>query len=65
MVTHKSRPTIRICGLAVCLLIAFGSSVGCALWDTERWNFDRYRDDRAVDIEHRLDRTEPIVQNPF
>ena len=38
---------------------------GCALWDQERWNFDRYRDARAVDIEQRLERPEPIVKNPF
>jgi hypothetical protein len=38
---------------------------GCALWDPERWNLDRYRDERAVDIEQRLERDEPIVKNPF
>ena len=34
-------------------------------WDSDRWNIDRYRDERAVDIEQRLERTEPIVKNPF
>jgi hypothetical protein len=38
---------------------------GCAMWDRDRWNLDRYRDERAVDIEQRLERTEPVVKNPF
>jgi hypothetical protein len=38
---------------------------GCAVWDNDRWNLDRYRDERAVDIEQRLERNEPIVKNPF
>ncbi|MEX2171228.1 MAG: hypothetical protein WD851_18045 [Pirellulales bacterium] len=42
------------------ILMAF--SLGCA---SEPWNLDRYRDERAVDIEDRLTREEPIVKNPF
>jgi hypothetical protein len=38
---------------------------GCALWEQDRWNLNRYRDDRAVDIEQRLERTEPVVKSPF
>ncbi len=38
---------------------------GCAMWDQNRWNLNRYRDERAVEIEQRLERTEPIVKNPF
>jgi hypothetical protein len=38
---------------------------GCQLFDKDRWNFDRLRDERAVDIESRLERNEPIVKNPF
>jgi hypothetical protein len=41
------------------------SMSSCALWDKDRWNPERYRDERAVDIEKRLERTEPIVKNPF
>ena len=29
------------------------------------WNMDRYRDERAVDIDNRLNKNEPIVKNPF
>jgi hypothetical protein len=29
------------------------------------WNPERYRDERAADIDHRLDKAEPIVKNPF
>jgi hypothetical protein len=50
--------------LAAILIISAGAG-GCAQWDRERWNLDRYRDERAVDIEQRLERTEPIVENPF
>jgi hypothetical protein len=38
---------------------------GCKLMNSEWWNPDHYRDDRAVDIDHRLDKAEPIVKNPF
>jgi hypothetical protein len=38
---------------------------GCAMWDQNRWNLNRYRDERAVEIEQRLERTEPVVKNPF
>jgi hypothetical protein len=41
------------------------AACGCSLWDTDRWSLDRYRDDRALDIEERLERSEPIVKNPF
>jgi hypothetical protein len=38
---------------------------GCAMWDRDRWKLDNYRDAKAVDIEKRLERTEPVVKNPF
>lgn len=44
------------------LLIFVG---GCAMWDRDRWKLDSYRDAKAVDIEKRLERTEPVVKNPF
>lgn len=31
----------------------------------DRWSFDSLRDERAVEIEKRLSRDQPIVQNPF
>jgi hypothetical protein len=33
--------------------------------DNDWWNPDHYRDERAVDIDHRLDKGEPIVKSPF
>ena len=44
------------------LLIFVG---GCAMWNRDRWKLDSYRDAKAVDIEKRLERTEPVVKNPF
>jgi hypothetical protein len=38
---------------------------GCQMWNANGWNFDRLRDDRAVDVERRLDRDEPLVKSPF
>jgi hypothetical protein len=38
---------------------------GCAMLDRDRWKLDNYRDAKAVDIEKRLERTEPVVKNPF
>jgi hypothetical protein len=38
---------------------------GCAMWDQDRWKLDNYRDAKAVDIEKRLERTEPVVKSPF
>jgi hypothetical protein len=46
-------------------LFLLATAGGCALFDKDKWNLDRYRDERAVDIEHRLDRKEPVVKNPF
>jgi hypothetical protein len=55
---------LRIGSMAVMLSLLFLLG-GCALWNRDRWNLDRYRDERAVDIEQRLERSEPIVKNPF
>jgi hypothetical protein len=38
---------------------------GCAVWDADRWNPEQFRDERAVEIDQRLSRDEPIVKNPF
>jgi hypothetical protein len=38
---------------------------GCSLWSADRWQLDRFRDERAVDVEQKLSRTKPIVENPF
>jgi hypothetical protein len=50
--------------MAVMLSLPLVAS-GCARWDQNLWNLDRFRDERAVDIEKRLERDEPIVKNPF
>lgn len=41
------------------------SAGGCALFRKETWNMDRYRDERAVDVDNRLQKNDPIVKNPF
>jgi hypothetical protein len=56
---------------AVCLLLALVLLPGCSLWNRtkekakENLNMDKYRDNRAVDIDQRLSNPEPIVKNPF
>jgi hypothetical protein len=65
MFTINTQTLRRIGCIAVCLFVSLGPMAGCALWDAERWNIDRYRDERATDIEQRLSSQEPIVQNPF
>jgi hypothetical protein len=56
--------TRRAIGLAA-IVSSSVVAAGCMSWPKDRWSFDRLRDDRAIDIEQRLDRTEPIVKNPF
>ena len=58
---HSSRRTLA----AAAIVLFVGQVGGCAFFEKENWNLDRYRDERAVDIEKRLERAEPIVQNPF
>jgi hypothetical protein len=45
--------------------VVLASAVGCAKWNPERFSIDRLRDDRAVDVDRRLDNAKPIVANPF
>jgi hypothetical protein len=51
--------------LAAVLFAALGPLAGCAMWNAERWSLNRYRDERAVDIDRRLSDDRPIVANPF
>jgi hypothetical protein len=55
----------RVALVAAILAPIFAAIGGCALWKAETWNLNNYRDDRAVDIDRRLDKTGPIVNNPF
>lgn len=47
------------------MLVLLISTGGCARWNLEDFSLNRLRDDRAVDIDHRLEGTKPIVVNPF
>jgi hypothetical protein len=40
---------------------------GCGVMKYQKdfWNVDRYRDERAVDIDHRLEKSDTGVKNPF
>jgi hypothetical protein len=55
------------CRLATLAAIAapFISLGGCAMFHKDFWSMDRYRDERAVDIDNRLNKNEQIVKNPF
>jgi hypothetical protein len=39
--------------------------MGCAGWRSERFDLSRLRDERAQDIDSRLSKAQPAVQNPF
>jgi hypothetical protein len=54
----------RLAALAavVAPLLSLG---GCAMFHKDFWNMDRYRDERAADIDSRLSKNVPIVKNPF
>lgn len=56
--------TRRVSCMAALLLPLLAAS-GCALMNKETWNLNNYRDDRAVDIDTRLEKTGPNVPNPF
>jgi hypothetical protein len=46
------------------VLVAVTTS-GCASWNLDRFSLNKLRDDRAVDIDKRLEGTKPLVVNPF
>jgi len=54
----------RLAALAVIVapLVSLG---GCAMFHKDFWAMDRYRDERAADIDNRLSKNVPIVKNPF
>ena len=54
----------RVAALAA-ILMPLVSASGCALFRRDTWDINHYRDARAVDIDKRLDKNEPIVKNPF
>jgi hypothetical protein len=51
--------------MVAALLFAAMFANGCSLWDAERWNINRLRDERAAEIEGNLSREKPIVANPL
>ncbi len=55
----------RRLGCVAVVLLLLVSAGGCASWNLERFNLNRLRDDRAVDIDNRLEGSKPIVANPF
>jgi hypothetical protein len=58
---HSNRRNLL---LAAILALPFLAS-GCTLWNEDTWDLNQYRDERAVDIDQRLERNTPIVKNPF
>jgi len=65
MVWRWIHSTRRAIVLAVGVVVVLGPLGGCAMWNKDRWNLDRYRDERAVDIDQRLSQDRSIVPNPF
>jgi hypothetical protein len=46
-------------------VLAAVTTTGCTAWNLDQFSLNKLRDDRAVDIDHRLEGTKPIVVNPF
>ena len=57
--------------MAACLLAAIATASGCSVWHRtkeslkENLNPDKYRDERATDIDRRLSAPDPIINSPF
>ncbi len=64
MFRHPFHFTRRV-GCLAALLLPLVSTGGCAMWNKDLWNPDHYRDERAVDIDNRLEKNVPLVKNPF
>jgi len=47
------------------LVLLLAPACGCAAWNGERWSLNSLRDERVGEIEQRLSRDKPIVENPF
>jgi hypothetical protein len=53
------------CKACLAAILAVVTTAGCASWNLDRFSLNKLRDDRAVDIDKRLEGTKPIVVNPF
>jgi hypothetical protein len=51
--------------LAAAMMLPLFLTGGCAFFKKETWNLNNYRDERAVDIDHRLEKADTGVKNPF
>jgi hypothetical protein len=60
----RSRHSIW-CGCQWAVVAATALVPGCAGWNADRWDLSRLRDERAVEIEQRLTREQPVVKSPF
>lgn len=60
--SYFTRPVTCLAAAIILPLLLTG---GCALFKKETWNLNNYRDERAVDIDHRLEKADTGVKNPF
>jgi hypothetical protein len=60
---HFSRRLVVLAGIAA-PAVSLG---GCSMikFQKDFWNLDHYRDERAVDIDRRLEKSDTGVKNPF
>jgi hypothetical protein len=58
---HSNRRFLTVAGILSLVILAGG----CAMWDRDRWDLSRYRDERALDIDQRLSSEEAVVKSPF
>ena len=60
---HFSCRVLTLAAIAAPIL----SLGGCRAWNFQKdfWKVERYRDERATDIDNRLSKNQQIVKNPF
>jgi hypothetical protein len=61
---HWFHSNCRLAWMAAAVIV-LAAIAGCANWNPERFSINRLRDERAVDVDRRLDNAKPIVANPF
>lgn len=64
MVRQRFHSICRITCLAG-VIVLLASVCGCTTWDLQRFHPNNFRDERAVDIDRRLEGSKTLMPSPF